>query len=108
MLRRLRATLTPYRFMSTGNKIKAIGTHSGTFHCDEALACYMLKLLPEFKAAGLEITTQNLSAPLNLTEGLCFKRPVRVPYEKHRGCEVEGPEGVGRAAGPRGRRGSVI
>jgi len=37
--------------MSTGNKIKAIGTHSGTFHCDEALACYMLKLLPEFKAA---------------------------------------------------------
>ncbi|GAB5371065.1 hypothetical protein AAMO2058_001547300 [Amorphochlora amoebiformis] len=51
MLRRLRATLTPYRFMSTGNKIKAIGTHSGTFHCDEALACYMLKLLPEFKAA---------------------------------------------------------
>ena len=26
-----------------------IGTHSGAFHCDEALACAMLKLLPEFK-----------------------------------------------------------
>lgn len=25
-----------------------IGTHHGTFHCDEALACAMLKLLPEF------------------------------------------------------------
>lgn len=25
-----------------------ICTHSGTFHCDEALACGMLKLLPEF------------------------------------------------------------
>jgi hypothetical protein len=25
-----------------------IGTHSGNFHCDEALACYMLKKLPEY------------------------------------------------------------
>ncbi|KAJ1916659.1 hypothetical protein H4219_003674 [Mycoemilia scoparia] len=28
---------------------KVIGTHSGTFHCDEALACFMLKQLPEYK-----------------------------------------------------------
>jgi uncharacterized UPF0160 family protein len=28
---------------------KKIGTHSGSFHCDESLACYMLKLLPEYK-----------------------------------------------------------
>ena len=28
-----------------------IGTHSGNFHCDEALACYMLRLLPEYKDA---------------------------------------------------------
>lgn len=28
---------------------KAIGTHDGTFHCDEALAIAMLKCLPEFK-----------------------------------------------------------
>eukprot|EP00640_Fibrocapsa_japonica_P001825 CAMPEP_0113937208 /NCGR_PEP_ID=MMETSP1339-20121228/3879_1 /TAXON_ID=94617 /ORGANISM="Fibrocapsa japonica" /LENGTH=444 /DNA_ID=CAMNT_0000939893 /DNA_START=228 /DNA_END=1562 /DNA_ORIENTATION=- /assembly_acc=CAM_ASM_000762 len=27
---------------------KAIGTHSGTFHCDEALAVAMLKCLPQF------------------------------------------------------------
>lgn len=26
-----------------------IGTHDGTFHCDEILACFMLKQLPEFK-----------------------------------------------------------
>ena len=31
--------------------VKTIGTHSGHFHCDEALACYMLKLLPEYKDA---------------------------------------------------------
>lgn len=26
-----------------------IGTHDGTFHCDEALACALLRLLPRFR-----------------------------------------------------------
>lgn len=26
-----------------------IGTHNGTFHCDEALACALLRLLPEYQ-----------------------------------------------------------
>jgi len=30
---------------------KKIGTHNGTFHCDEVLACYMLRQLPEYKDA---------------------------------------------------------
>jgi len=30
-----------------------IGTHNGTFHCDEVLACFMLKVLPEYKAAQI-------------------------------------------------------
>jgi len=30
-----------------------IGTHSGTFHCDEALACYMLRLLPRFAQSSI-------------------------------------------------------
>ena len=30
---------------------KTIGTHNGHFHCDEVLACSMLKLLPEYKDA---------------------------------------------------------
>lgn len=33
--------------------IKKIGTHNGMFHCDEALACFMLKLLPEYKDAEI-------------------------------------------------------
>lgn len=33
---------------SSGAKI---GTHDGQFHCDEVLACFMLKQLPEFKNA---------------------------------------------------------
>nr|XP_034185396.1 UPF0160 protein MYG1, mitochondrial isoform X1 [Osmia lignaria] len=28
-----------------------IGTHDGCFHCDEALACFMLKTLPQYKDA---------------------------------------------------------
>ena len=31
--------------------MKNIGTHSGMFHADEALACFMLKQLPEYKEA---------------------------------------------------------
>jgi len=31
---------------------KVIGTHSGTFHCDEALAVFMLRQTDEFKDAG--------------------------------------------------------
>lgn len=30
-----------------------IGTHNGTFHCDEALACFLLKLLPRYKDAEI-------------------------------------------------------
>ena len=32
--------------------MKKIGTHSGTFHCDEALACALLTTLSEYKDAG--------------------------------------------------------
>lgn len=30
-----------------------IGTHSGSFHCDDALACFMLRLLPEYTEARI-------------------------------------------------------
>lgn len=30
---------------------RTIGTHNGTFHCDEALACFLLKQLPDYKDA---------------------------------------------------------
>ncbi len=28
---------------------KKIGTHNGAFHCDEVLACYLLRQLAEYK-----------------------------------------------------------
>ena len=30
-----------------------IGTHNGTFHCDEVLACFLLKQLPEYADAKI-------------------------------------------------------
>lgn len=32
---------------------KTIGTHNGVFHCDELLACFMLKQLPEYKGSKI-------------------------------------------------------
>ncbi|CAN8003689.1 unnamed protein product [Ixodes hexagonus] len=32
---------------------KTIGTHNGTFHCDEALACFLLKQLPAYEDASI-------------------------------------------------------
>ncbi|CEP63048.1 Myg1p LALA0_S07e01244g [Lachancea lanzarotensis] len=35
------------------NMVKQICTHSGSFHADEALAVYMLRILPQFKDANV-------------------------------------------------------
>lgn len=34
-------------------KKSIIGTHSGTFHCDEALGCYLLRQTPSFRDADI-------------------------------------------------------
>jgi len=38
---------------------KTIGTHDGTFHCDEVLACWMLQRLPVYKDAEIIRTRDN-------------------------------------------------
>jgi len=35
--------------LSPKRSCSKIGTHNGSFHCDEALACYLLRILPEYK-----------------------------------------------------------
>lgn len=42
---------------------KVIGTHNGTFHCDDALACYMLRILPEYKDAKWVMSQQYNNNP---------------------------------------------
>lgn len=57
MLKYLLSPISSFMKMVNGTEasriLKRIGTHSGVFHCDEALACYMLKLLPEFEDAEI-------------------------------------------------------
>lgn len=44
---------------SAGTGVKLIGTHDGTFHCDEAMGCAMLQMLPEFAGSTI-VRTRNL------------------------------------------------
>lgn len=39
--------------------IKRIGTHNGTFHCDEALACFLLRQTEQFRSAQI-VRTRDL------------------------------------------------
>lgn len=32
---------------------KKVGTHNGTFHCDEALGCFMIRLTDKFADAEI-------------------------------------------------------
>ncbi|KAL9679317.1 hypothetical protein QQ045_017175 [Rhodiola kirilowii] len=53
---KMAAASSPSRF-STGSPnyapLKRVGTHNGSFHCDEALGCFMIRLTDKF--AGAEI-----------------------------------------------------
>lgn len=37
-----------------------IGTHNGTFHCDEVLACFFLRQLPEYKVCSATLFDSHL------------------------------------------------
>lgn len=39
----------PKRVCTKNMTFKKIGTHNGTFHCDEVLACFFLRQIPEYK-----------------------------------------------------------
>ncbi|OWM75525.1 hypothetical protein CDL15_Pgr021689 [Punica granatum] len=39
--------------ISTASAVKRVGTHNGSFHCDEALACFMLRLTDKFRDAQI-------------------------------------------------------
>lgn len=43
----------PKRVCSENMTVTKIGTHNGTFHCDEVLACFFLRQLPEYSSAEI-------------------------------------------------------
>ncbi|CAI8598558.1 unnamed protein product [Vicia faba] len=64
---------------------KRVGTHSGTFHCDEALACFMLRLSKPFSGADIVRTRdpkllESLDAVVDV--GGAYD-PIRHRYDHH-------------------------
>jgi uncharacterized UPF0160 family protein len=64
---------------------KRVGTHSGTFHCDEALACFMLRLSKHFSGADIVRTRdsyllESLDAVVDV--GGTYD-PIRHRYDHH-------------------------
>ncbi|XP_057812783.2 uncharacterized protein LOC131026814 isoform X1 [Cryptomeria japonica] len=39
--------------LNNNDNTKKVGTHNGSFHCDEALACYMIRLTNKFRDAHI-------------------------------------------------------
>lgn len=58
ILQSLRDTNVVSSLSHVGPSQKIIGTHDGSFHCDEALAVSLLKLLPEYRGAQV-VRTRN-------------------------------------------------
>lgn len=42
----------PKRLCTENMTVTKIGTHNGTFHCDEVLACFFLRQLPEYSVGA--------------------------------------------------------
>ena len=62
-----------------------IGTHDGNFHCDEALACFMLKKLPEYASAEIKRTrdpTQLATCDVVVDVGGVYD-PTKHRYDHH-------------------------
>lgn len=41
--------MTATSAVASKRKMVKVGTHNGTFHCDEALGCFLLQQTPEHK-----------------------------------------------------------
>lgn len=67
------------------SRAKRVGTHNGTFHCDEALACFMLRLSNHFSGADIVRTRDsNLLAALDAVVDVGgVYDPIRHRYDHH-------------------------
>lgn len=73
------APRTSWRTMATAavdasvkRKKTVIGTHSGTFHCDEALGCYLVCAWQRFSSSGLKLSNRQLQSLLQATHTACL------------------------------------
>ncbi|XVF53330.1 hypothetical protein PTKIN_Ptkin05aG0090900 [Pterospermum kingtungense] len=77
-------------FSTATARLKRVGTHNGSFHCDEALACFMIRLTDKFSNAQIVRTRdsqvlENLDAVVDV--GSVYD-PNRDRYDHHQ-CGFE-------------------
>ncbi|XP_045461301.1 MYG1 protein [Harmonia axyridis] len=84
-----------FSIMASNNKslkmAKKIGTHNGVFHCDEVLACYMLKKLPLYKDADIVRTRDEAilsTCDIVVDVGAVYD-PVKCRFDHHQRNFVE-------------------
>ncbi|CAI0452558.1 unnamed protein product [Linum tenue] len=80
-----RFALQPSCF-STSTPKKRVGTHNGSFHCDEALACFMIGLADKF--SGAEIVRNRDPQVLETLDAVVYVGgvlydPSRDRYDRH-------------------------
>ena len=61
--------------------VKTIATHDGSFHCDEALAIFLLRLLPQYKGKllsnlCLHLTVKQTPRSCGPAIRRCSRRPI--------------------------------
>ncbi|KAL7123588.1 hypothetical protein ACP275_01G114200 [Erythranthe tilingii] len=71
--------------MTTAVSVKRVGTHNGSFHCDEALGCFMIRLTQKFSDAHIVRTRdpqvlESLDAVLDV--GGVYD-PIKDRYDHH-------------------------
>ncbi|KAJ4811952.1 UPF0160 protein [Rhynchospora pubera] len=86
----------PFSTVASGEagQMKRVGTHNGSFHCDEALGCFLIRLTSKFSGADVVRTRdpqllETLDAVLDV--GGVYD-PIRDRYDHHQKgfCEVFG------------------
>lgn len=67
------------------NVATVIGTHDGTFHCDEVLACWLLKQLPQYRDASIVRTrdSEKLSTCDVVVDVGAVYDPAKHRYDHH-------------------------
>lgn len=52
--------------------VKKVGTHNGSFHCDEALGCFMIRLADKFSGADI-VRSRDPKVTQSILHGfMCF------------------------------------
>ena len=77
---------------STVSLNKRVGTHNGTFHCDEALGCFMIRLTNKFADADI-VRTRDSQVSYSIPLQICSSPIVSLPsceelqrFRSYRAC----------------------